>query len=131
MPYKAKLTTMIYFNLMENITINIVNTVGNTFCVEAQDGQKVFELIKKVFTENRKITLSFLNIEMLTTAFLNTAVGQLYKDFTEDFIKENLKVENLSASGAVALKRVVETAKLYYKDPEAMQRSINDIMGEQ
>jgi Icc-related predicted phosphoesterase len=115
---------------MENTTINIVNTVGDSFCVEADDGQKVFELIKKALTEKRSVTLSFLNVEMLTTAFLNTAVGQLYRDFSEEFIKEGLKVENLTNSGAVSLKRVVDTAKLYYKDPEAMQRSINDIMGE-
>lgn len=115
---------------MENTTINIVNTVGDSFCVEADDGQKVFELIKKALTEKRSVTLSFLNVEMLTTAFLNTAVGQLYRDFSEESIKEGLKVENLTNSGAVSLKRVVDTAKLYYKDPEAMQRSINDIMGE-
>ncbi len=115
---------------MENTTINIVNTVGDSFCVEAEDGQKVFELIKKVLSEKRSVTLSFLNVEMLTTAFLNTAVGQLYRDFSEEFIKKSLKVENLTNSGAVSLKRVVDTAKLYYKDPEAMQRSINDIMGE-
>lgn len=115
---------------MDNSTINIVNTVGDSFCVEADDGQKVFELIKKVLTEKRKVTLSFLNVEMLTTAFLNTAIGQLYRDFSEDLIRENLKVENLSQSGLVSLKRVVDTAKLYYKDPEAMQRSINDILGD-
>lgn len=115
---------------MDNSTINIVNTVGDSFCVEADDGQKVFELIKKVLVENRKVTLSFLNVEMLTTAFLNTAIGQLYRDFSEDLIRENLKVENLSQSGLVSLKRVVDTAKLYYKDPEAMQRSINDILGD-
>ena len=115
---------------MENTTINIVNTVGDSFCVEAEDGQKVFELIKKALSEKRSVTLSFLNVEMLTTAFLNTAVGQLYRDFSEEFIKERLSVENLTNSGAVSLKRVVDTAKLYYKDPEAMQRSINDIMGE-
>lgn len=115
---------------MENSTINIVNTVGNTFCVEAEDGQKVFELLKKVFLENRKVTLSFINVEMLTTAFLNTAIGQLYRDFPEELIKENLKVENISQSGIVSLKRVVDTAKLYYKDPDAMQRSINDILGD-
>ena len=115
---------------MDNSTINIVNTVGDSFCVEADDGQKVFELIKKVLIEKRKVTLSFLNVEMLTTAFLNTAIGQLYRDFSEDLIRENLKVENLSQSGLVSLKRVVDTAKLYYKDPEAMQRSINDILGD-
>lgn len=115
---------------MENSTINIVNVVGDSFCVEAEDGQKVFELVKKTLLEKRKVTLSFLNVEMLTTAFLNTAVGQLYRDFSEDQIKENLMVENLSQSGLVSLKRVVDTAKLFYKDPEAMQRSINEILGD-
>ena len=115
---------------MGNTTINIVNTVGDSFCVEAEDGQKVFELIIKVLTEGRNVTLSFLNVEMLTTAFLNTAIGQLYRDFPEETVREKLKVENLSQHGMVSLKRVVDTAKLYYKDPEAMQRSINDIMGE-
>ena len=115
---------------MENSTINIVNAVGNSFCVEAEDGQKVFGLIKKVLLDRRKVTLSFLNVEMLTTAFLNTAIGQLYRDFPEELIKANLKVDNLSQSGLVSLKRVVDTAKLYYKDPDAMQRSINDILGD-
>jgi hypothetical protein len=37
-------------------------------------------------------------------------------------------VSDISDSGIVSLKRVVDTAKLYFKDPEAMQRSINDIL---
>ncbi|MCH6236790.1 STAS-like domain-containing protein [Cognataquiflexum rubidum] len=114
---------------MENITINVVNTIGDVYGVEADDGQKVFELISKAFGDRKKVTLSFQNIEMLTTAFLNTAVGQLYKDFSELEIREQLKVSDISNSGKVALKRVVDTAKLYYKDPEAMQRSINEILG--
>lgn len=112
---------------MENITINIVNTIGDVYGVEAEDGQKVFDLIFKAFNDKKKVILSFQNIEMLTTAFLNTAVGQLYKDLTEDFIKENLSVSDISESGKVALKRVVDTAKLFYKDPEALKRSIDEI----
>lgn len=116
---------------MEPTTINIVNTIGDVFGVEAEDGQKVYSLILKAFAEDKQVVLSFQNIEMLTTAFLNTAVGQLYKDYDEHYIKEHLSVsEDISESGKVALKRVVETAKLYYKDPEAMMRSINDILGE-
>lgn len=107
--------------------INVVNTIGDVYGVEADDGQKVFDLIVKAFQENKKITLSFKNIEMLTTAFLNTAVGQLYRDFPEDYIREYLKAVDISDSGKVALKRVVETAKLYYKDPEALKRSIDEI----
>jgi hypothetical protein len=115
---------------MNTSTISIVNTVGDVYCVEAEEGQKVFELIKKALDESRSVTLSFLNVQMLTTAFLNTAIGQLYKDFSEEIIKQNIKVVDISESGLVSLKRVVDTAKLYYKDPDAMQRSINDILGD-
>ena len=115
---------------MEKFTISIINTVGSSYCVEAEDGQKVYAQIKKALEENRKVNISFLNVEMLTSAFLNTAIGHLYSDFPDEVMKENLSVENLSPSGIVSLKRVIETAKLYYKNPDAMQKSINDILGE-
>ncbi|OJV36927.1 MAG: hypothetical protein BGO29_01970 [Bacteroidales bacterium 36-12] len=113
---------------MEPLQIQIVNLIGDVYAVEAEDGQKIFNSITKAFTDKQKVNISFQNIEMLTTAFLNTAVGQLYKDYTEEFIKENLSVSDISDSGIVSLKRVVDTAKLYFKDPEAMQHSINEIL---
>jgi hypothetical protein len=104
------------------VNISVANIIGNVYGVEAEEGQKVYEFVKKVFAKNRKVMLSFLNIEMLTAAFLNTAIGQLYKDFSEEKIKEDLRVENISDSGKVVLKRVVETAKLFYNDPKTFQR---------
>ncbi|MFN6378237.1 MAG: STAS-like domain-containing protein [Flavobacteriales bacterium] len=115
---------------MDSITLNIFNIVGSPFCVEADDGDRVYHLVIKALEAKRKVVLSFYNVEMLTTAFLNTAVGQLYRDYSEDFIKENLSVDGMSKSGLVSLKRVVDTAKLFYKDPDAMRRSIDDILDE-
>ena len=115
------------------IIIQIANIIGNVYAVESEEGQKVFELIKKAFEENRKVVLSFLNIEMITTAFLNTAIGQLYKDFSEQTVKERLQVEDISESGKVILKRVVDTAKLFYNDPDTfqrMQQSIQEILNQ-
>lgn len=113
---------------MESTTINIVNTIGDVYGVEAEDGQKVYELLKKAIDGGHKVILSFLNIEMLTTAFLNTAIGQLYKDYSEEQVKQHLQVIDISDSGKVALKRVVDTAKLFYSDPDSLRRSINDIL---
>jgi hypothetical protein len=121
---------MEYSKPREETKIDIYNIVGEAFCVEADDGEKVYKRIKTAFEINRKVLLSFLNVKMLTTAFLNTAVGRLYKDYDEQFIKENLRVENMTESGLVSLKRVVDTAKLYYKDPQAMEESIKEILGE-
>ena len=128
-----KTKPMTFSNLsdhMETLRIEVFNIVNSPYCVEADDGQKVYDLIKAALVEGRQVELSFLNVEILTTAFLNTAVGQLYRDFTEEQVKEALSVADITASGRVALRRVVETAKLYYKDPEAMERRAREILGE-
>jgi len=116
------------------IQIQVANIIGNVYAVEAEEGQKVYEIVKKAFEENRKVILSFLNIEMTTTAFLNAAIGQLYGCFSEETVKERLRVENISESGKIMLKRVVETAKLFYNDSETfirMQQSINEILNQE
>ncbi|HPS87700.1 MAG TPA: STAS-like domain-containing protein [Spirochaetota bacterium] len=115
---------------MQEITISVFNIVGNPFCVDAEDGQKVYAFLKKALNENQKIKISFQNVEMLTSAFLNTAIGQVYRDFKEDIIKSSLSVEYLSPEDMALLKRVNSTAKLYYKNPERMQNSIDEILGE-
>jgi len=115
---------------MDEIIINVFNIVGNNFCVDTDDGQKVFDLIKKALQEEKKVKLSFQNVEMVTSAFLNTAIGQLYRDFKEDKIKNSLSVEQILPEDSALLKRVVRTAKLYYKNPERMKDSIKEILGE-
>lgn len=113
---------------MENTTIAIADLVGNSACIEAEDGRKVFELIESVLSDGQTVTLSFLNVEMLAADFLNSAIGQLYGEFSPNFIKENVKIEDLSLTGAISLKRVVDTAKVIYKDAKTLQSSIKDKM---
>lgn len=115
---------------MEVIKVIVYNIVGNSFCIEADDGQLIFNLLDKAFKEERTAQLDFQNVEMVTSAFLNTAVGQLYRDYSVDFIKQHLSVVNMLPEDMALLKRAVDTAKLFYSDPERLQKSINEILGE-
>ena len=115
---------------MNNVMISIVGIVGSPFCVEAEDGQRVYELIRKAIFEKKKITVSFINVKMMTSAFLNTAIGQLYRDSTEDDIRNYLSVEDISEDDLVLLKRVVDTAKLFYNSGDEIGQTINEILGE-
>jgi hypothetical protein len=115
---------------MEELHINVFNTVGNAICVEVDDGEKVFVQLSTALKAGKKVVLSFMNVDMLTSAFLNTAIGQLYRDFSENTIKELLTVIQLDGTDRVLLKRVISTAKLFYKDPERLEKSINEIMGD-
>jgi len=115
---------------MKEMVINIFNTVGNAYCVDVEDGNRVYELIKKALDDKNYVKLNFQNVEVLTSAFLNTAVGQLYRDFDEQTVKKYLSVQNMLPEDQVLLKRVTSTAKFYYKNPDMMQESINEILEE-
>lgn len=109
---------------------SVLQIVGNPICVEASDGEKVANVIKTFFDEKKGIVLDFLNVTMLTSAFLNTAIGTLYGHYTEEEIKNLLRVKNLQPADSILLKRVVDTAKMYYKNPQHMEESVKIILEE-
>jgi len=111
-------------------SINIVNTIDTRLCTEALDAQKVHDLICIALNEKRTIRVSFLNVEILTVGFLNDAIGSLYLDYPVDEIKTGVLIEDLSLSGAVTLKRVVDTAKLHYSDPDTLKQIVKSILEE-
>lgn len=115
---------------MKEIEVNIYSIVGNSFCVDADDGEKVFEVLNKILGQNNKAIISFLNVEMLTSAFLNTAVGRLYGRFSQEKIKESLSVRDISDDDKLLLKKVTDTAKAYYKDREKVEKIENEVLGE-
>jgi hypothetical protein len=55
--------------------------------VAASDGQKVFEEIEDAISFSRSVCISFMSVKDLTTAFLNCAIGQLNKKYSEQEIK--------------------------------------------
>lgn len=115
---------------MDELKVNIFNIVGNSDCTIPEDGNRVFEILKKALDENKKITISFKNVEVITSAFLNSAIGKLYGEFDENKIKAHLEVEDMAPEDMILLKRVISTAKLYFKDPDKMTASIKEILGE-
>lgn len=117
--------------MQKEITISIFEVVGSPLCVASDDGQKVYERLAAAIREGRSVTLSFHNISTLTSAFLNAAIGQLYGAFSEEQIRALLKVEDIQADDLALLKRVVETAKSYFRDPQKFDQAIRDELGDE
>jgi hypothetical protein len=112
------------------MTLSIFTVVGSPLCVASGDGQKVYERLAAALREGRSVILSFQNISTLTSAFLNAAVGQLYGEFSEEQIRALLKVQDMQPDDLALLKRVVETAKLYFKDPQKFDQAVRDALGD-
>ena len=103
---------------------------SDPLCVASSDGQKVFERLEVALKEERNVTLSFRNVTTLTSAFLNAAIGQLYGGFSEEKIRSLLNVRDMEQDDMALLKRVVETAKQYFQDPEKFNRAVRETLGD-
>ena len=106
---------------MASVKINIAQTIGTPICVAMSDGQKVHDLIAQNLRAGNTVAISFLGVERLITAFLNTAIGQLYSEFKEDEIRTKLSVTDAKPETLEKLVRVVTAAKVFFKDPKRFE----------
>ena len=112
------------------LSLSVFEIVGNPLCVASSDGEKVFERLEAALKDERNVTLSFRNVTTLTSAFLNAAIGQLYGGFSEEKIRSLLNVRDMEQDDMALLKRVVETAKQYFQDPEKFNRAVRETLGD-
>ncbi|MBN1593809.1 MAG: STAS-like domain-containing protein [Candidatus Coatesbacteria bacterium] len=120
--------------MADRVVIRIFEIIGSGDCISSEDGQKVYDLIKRAFDGGRDVNLSFQNIDYVISAFLHPAIGQLYGSYSEDFVRDHLHISEMSREDLATLKRVVEDAKAYFKNPEraeaARRRALEDDDGE-
>lgn len=117
--------------MQKDVTVSIFEVVGSHLCVASSDGQKVYERLASALKEGRSVFLSFHNVSILTSAFLNAAIGQLYGEFSEEQIRSLLTVQDMQPDDLELLKRVVETAKEYFKDPQKFDKAVQDTLGDE
>ena len=118
-------------NMKKDVPVSVYEVVGSPFCVASGDGEKVHGRLALALENGRGVTLSFRNVEALTSAFLNTAIGQLYGTFNEEQIRSSLRLEDIEPDDQALLKRVVDNAKHYFKDPQRFDQALGEAMEDQ
>ena len=116
--------------MQKSINISVFEIVGSPLCVASSDGQKVYDRLATALNEDLSVSLSFRNVTTLTSAFLNAAIGQLYGVFGEEEVRSLIRVEDMESDDLMLLKRVVDTAKLYFKDPSRFDQVVQETQEE-
>lgn len=117
--------------MQDKVLLKIYEIVGGPVWVSTEDGQTLYEKIVAAFKAGRAVELSFANRENLITAFLNAAIGQLYDGtFTEEFLRDNLSVVDISAEDRERLDLTISNAKRYFANRSqydaAWQQEVGD-----
>jgi hypothetical protein len=113
----------------EQIQLKVVEVVGGGLCVASDDGEKVHALVASALRQGKRVVVSFEGVTDLTSAFLNAAIGQLYGEFSEDYIRAGLSVTGASNDDLHILKRVVDRAKQFFKDPAPFREAAKAVLG--
>jgi hypothetical protein len=116
--------------MKEEITVRVYDIVGGPLFISAEDGQRVYEKIAPLLREGHKVVLLFSQTETMISTFLNAAIGQLYREFSEDEVRALLTVQDVSQEDMVMLKRVVDNAKAYFKSPKAFDKAWKEEIGD-
>jgi len=107
-------------------TLKIRDLIKVDFAVTTEDGDSVFKTLDHHFQNGEKITLDFSEIAILTTAFLNAAIGQLYSKYTSEDISSYLKLDKISNSDLLLVKTVIQRAKEYFANKEKFEKNTGD-----
>ncbi len=113
---------------MEQKTLMVNNHINLGKGITPQEGQPIFAEIDRFLNEGYKVVLDFGGIDLMTTAFLNVVIGNLYKDHTSEQLKERLDFKNCNISTTERIKRVIETAKQFYKDKDGLEQTFDDVV---
>ncbi|MBE6311452.1 MAG: DUF4325 domain-containing protein [Bacteroidales bacterium] len=109
-------------------TILITDFVTLNQGVTPDEGTPIYERIVESLNQGECVCLDFTGITLMTTAFLNVVIGTLYKDYKSEQLKDLLSFKGLNDDIAIRIKKVTDTAKLFYADTQKFESEIDEII---
>jgi len=104
--------------------INVKDIIGKGIAMSTEDGEKLFTSLYKLLKEHKSIKVSFANIDILISHFLNEGIGKLYEKFEDwDVLDKVIEYTNIDSDDLELLKRkVIPTAKNHFKGLEGREK---------
>lgn len=106
--------------------IRVIDEIGGDFAVTTDDGDKIFIMLDENFQKGIITTLDFSGVIILTTAFLNAAIGQLYSKYTGEEISPMLKLVNVAEEDKILFKKVADRAKEYFANKDSFEENSDE-----
>ena len=126
----------------------VKNIVDSEICVSVDDGEKVYNEINKVLKKRNAyvieqinkgnldyhkhklldIDIDFTDVTVLTAAFLNAAIGELYSLPLRKFTSRHIQYIGLSEEDKSFVERVSANAIQYHDNPERWIAAVDKVM---
>jgi hypothetical protein len=111
-------------------TIKVKEIINSSAAVTPSAGELLYEKILSNLKQHVETYIDFENIGYLTSAFLNAAIGQLYKSYSREDLNHYLHVLNLSDNDLKIFKKVTNRARHFFNNEESTRNNFKDIIDE-
>jgi hypothetical protein len=95
------------------IEISVAELFG-TICTDPEDGSRLCELVFSELSAGSSVKLNFERVELVASAFLNSAIGCLYKSFSPDHLSIHLTWHGLDQTDLAVVSLVVRNAIRFF-----------------
>ena len=86
----------------------IKDIIGSDIASDNEQGDLIYnKIVSGVDNHEKQIFLDFSDLKLITTAFLNNAIGKLYKRYNRQELKGLLKIKNITDKNDLELLRLV------------------------
>lgn len=101
---------------MEELTLNIRVLLDSVVADDDEKGNTILKAVLETAEKNieTNITLDFQGIELVNTAFLNNAIGQLFNKEIFDLKSNNVRLINLEPSMIDLVEETIAVARDRY-----------------
>jgi len=108
--------------------ITIFEEVGGNSAISVEDGTNIFRKIDSAISQGLSVQLDFQNIDLIITAFLNAAIGQLYSKYSSDELNQKLELKNIKPEDIRLFIKVIERAKDFFSHHTDFEDTANEII---
>lgn len=115
----------------ENAILKVNEYTVLDIAVSSDEGDKINQRIHLLLERYQKVTIDFSGITLLTSAFLNAAIGQLYNDFNSEELASRLLLSNVNKEDLPLFKKVTDRAKEYFKNEQEFSKTTKEILDEE
>jgi len=110
------------------IHLKVNEVIGTDLAVSTENGEKVYNEIEKNLRNGESVSLDFENVSLVITAFLNAAIGSLFKNqkYSTKFLNENVLLKNVDSTDAQLFVDVINRAKEYFANKDFSDKNNQD-----
>ena len=101
--------------------------------MSGDDGERLHHIIAEELKRGNTVAIDFQNVAILLSAFLNPAIGALYREFTPEDLNKQLVFENYSTVQSRTISDVLANAKDHIfedKGDRARQEALKEMFPE-